>query len=77
MNIVESPAFERLRHQVEMAVRESGRPEGFDADIWLKRWLYKPIGALGGRMPAEYMESPEGVEVISNLIGQIQHSVYG
>jgi hypothetical protein len=69
-------AFQRLKNQVETIVQESGRPEGFDAEKWLNSWLNKPIGALGGKQPAEYIGTDEGVEIISNLLRQIQYGTY-
>ena len=74
---MKADAFERLREQVVTIVQESGSSEGFEADKWLAKWLSTPIGALGGKSPAEYLDTEEGVELISNLLGQIQHGLYG
>lgn len=74
---MKADAFERLRERVVTIVQESGNSEGFDVDKWLAKWLSKPIGALGGKSPAEYLDTEEGVELISNLLGQIQHGIYG
>jgi uncharacterized protein (DUF2384 family) len=74
---MKADAFERLREQVVTIVQESGNPEGFEADKWLTKWLSMPIGTLGGKSPAEYLNTEEGVELISNLLGQIQHGLYG
>jgi len=74
---MKADAFERLREQVVTIVQESGNPEGLEADKWLTKWLSMPIGALGGKSPAEYLDTEEGVELISNLLGQIQHGLYG
>ncbi len=66
----------KLVGQVEVIVNESGNPEGFDAGKWLNTWLNKPIGALNGQKPAEFMDTAEGQGIISNLLSQIQHGVY-
>ncbi len=66
----------KLVGQVEVMVRESGNPEGFDAGKWLNTWLNKPIGALNGRKPVEFMDTAEGQGIVSNLLAQIQHGVY-
>src|SRR5438093_2244211 len=47
----------RLVGQVETIVRESGNREGFDAAKWVARWLDRPQPALGGRRPAELMDT--------------------
>lgn len=72
----QSDAFQRLKDEVETIVQESGRPEEFDAEKWLNSWLTTPVGALGGKQPAEYMGTDEGVEILSNLLRQIQYGVY-
>jgi uncharacterized protein (DUF2384 family) len=74
---MKADAFERLREQVVTIVQESGNSEGFEVDKWLAKWLSMPIGALGGKSPAEYLDTEDGVEMISNLLGQIQHGLYG
>jgi putative toxin-antitoxin system antitoxin component (TIGR02293 family) len=66
----------KLVGQVEVMVRESGNPDGFDAGKWLNTWLNKPIAALNGKKPVEFMDTAEGQNLISNLLAQIQHGVY-
>lgn len=64
-------AVARLRAQVERLVRESGDPEGardFRADLWLTQWLETPAPALGGRRPLDYLDSTDGVELVSRLL---------
>jgi putative toxin-antitoxin system antitoxin component (TIGR02293 family) len=66
----------KLAGQVEVMVKESGELKGFDSGKWLAEWLNEPIGALGGKKPAEYMDTNEGQAVVSNLLLQIQYGVY-
>lgn len=68
--------IERLVAQVELIVEESGSLTGFDPESWLKHWLNQPIGALGGKRPADYMATREGQEMVSNLLLQAQHGVF-
>jgi len=62
----------RLIGQVKVMVSQSGNPEGFDAAKWVAHWMDEPLPALGGKAPAEYMDTVEGQAMISNLIAKIQ-----
>jgi putative toxin-antitoxin system antitoxin component (TIGR02293 family) len=66
----------KLIGQVETIVAESGNPEGFDAAQWTKEWLYHPNPALGGKRPADLMDTVGGQEVVSRLIAQMQSGAY-
>lgn len=57
---------------VEQMVDESGGADDFDAAAWLSDWLEQPLPALGGRPPAEYLDTIAGQEVIRNLLLQMQ-----
>jgi uncharacterized protein (DUF2384 family) len=73
------PAFARLLAQVEQIVRESGDAESardFDAAVWLTEWLGSPAAVLGGRAPSDYLHTPEGVELVSALLGAQQSGAY-
>lgn len=69
--------LERLIGQVEVMLIESGHDEKFDASRWLGAWLERPIPALGGSKPADYMDTIEGQEFISRLLAQSQSGAYG
>lgn len=62
--------------QIEMMVRDSGTPEGFDASDWFANWAISPLPALGGERPIEYLDTGEGRTVISRLFDQMQSSAY-
>lgn len=73
------PPFDRLLALVEQIVRESGDPErarDFDSVAWLNAWLSSPAPALGGRAPAEYLMTPDGVDLVSQLLGAQQSGAY-
>jgi hypothetical protein len=57
-------------------VRRPGLREGFDASRWVGEWLERPLPALGGAKPAEYMDTMEGQELISRLLAQAQSGAY-
>lgn len=59
----------RLIEQVEVLLRESGNSEPFDAAAWVDRWLRRPNHALGGARPELYLNSHEGVALLTRLIG--------
>lgn len=68
--------LERLVGQVEVMVKQSGNPEGFDANRWVGEWLDSPLPALGGAKPADYMDTMEGQKLVSNLLAQSQSGAY-
>lgn len=68
--------IESLIGQVEIMVKESGNPEGFDAAKWVSNWLHAPLPALRGETPASYMDTVEGQKLISNLLATAQSGAY-
>lgn len=68
--------FARLVGQVETIVRESGNPEGFDAAKWTAAWLDRSHAALGGKRPAELMDTADGRGIVSDLVARMQSGAY-
>jgi len=66
----------RLVGQVSTMVKESGNPEGFDAAKWVAAWLERPQPALGGKRPAELMDTADGRSIVSDLIARMQSGAY-
>ena len=66
----------KLIGQVQTMIDESGDPEGFDAAQWVGRWLEQPNQALGGKRPAEFMDTVAGQEIVSGLVAQMQTGAY-
>jgi putative toxin-antitoxin system antitoxin component (TIGR02293 family) len=66
----------RLVGQVSTMVKESGRPEGFSAAKWVAMWLDQPQPALGGKRPAELMDTADGRGIVSDLIARMQSGAY-
>ncbi len=66
----------RLINQVDTIVRDSGDPERFDAAKWVARWLDRPHPALGGRRPAELMDTADGRSLVSDLVGKMESAAY-
>lgn len=48
----------------------------FDAAKWLGQWIERPQPALGGKKPAELLDTPTGVEVVSRLLGAVESGAY-
>lgn len=68
--------LERLVGQVEAMVQQSGNPEGFDAGRWVGDWLQRPLPALGGKRPAEFMDTMEGQNLVARFLAQSQSGAY-
>lgn len=66
----------KLVGQVKTMVEQSGDPAGFDAAKWVASWLEKPLPALGGHAPAEYMDTAAGQELVSGLLARAQSGAY-
>jgi putative toxin-antitoxin system antitoxin component (TIGR02293 family) len=69
-------AVVRLIGQVDIIVRESGDPTGFDAAKWTGQWLQHPHPALGGRTPGELLDTADGRGLVSDLLAQQQSGAY-
>lgn len=67
----------RLLGIAQDIVENSKAPEakGFDAAKWLGRWIERPQPSLGGRKPADLVDTPTGVEV-ARLLGSIESGAY-
>lgn len=66
----------RLIGQVQTMVEQSGEPEGFDAAHWVADWLERPNPALGGRRPAELMDTVGGQELVGSVLAKMQSGAY-
>jgi putative toxin-antitoxin system antitoxin component (TIGR02293 family) len=66
----------RLVGQVQEMVAESGDPTGFDAALWLARWLQRPLPAFGGQRPAEFMDTADGQSLVSTMVARMQTGAY-
>ena len=68
--------LERLVGQVAEMVKQSGNAEGFDAGRWVGEWLQRPLPALAGKRPAEFMDTMAGQDLVSKLLAQSQSGAY-
>lgn len=68
----------RLLGTAKSIVLNSTAPEAktFDSAKWLGRWIERPQPALGGRAPADLIDTPTGVEVVARLLGSLESGAY-
>lgn len=50
--------------------------KGFNAAKWLGQWIERPQPSLGGRKPADLLDTPTGVAVVARLLGSIESGAY-
>ena len=50
--------------------------KGFDTAKWLGEWIELPQQSLGGRKPADILDTPTGVEIVARLLGSIASGSY-
>lgn len=48
----------------------------FDSAKWLGRWIETPQPSLGGRKPADFLDTPTGLEIVSKALGAIESGAY-
>jgi len=68
----------RLLGMAKEIVENSTAPEAKDFDVarWLGQWLEKSQPALGGRKPAELIDTPTGLAVVTRLLGAVESGAY-
>jgi len=74
-----APGVTELINRVEdMLAAEPDRAEAgtFDVERWVGDWIQRPQPALGGRAPAEVMDTPAGRDSVMRLLSAIQSGAY-
>jgi putative toxin-antitoxin system antitoxin component (TIGR02293 family) len=68
----------RLAAMAQDMVKEStaSQAQGFDALRWLGQWIERPQPALGGQRPADLLDTPTGMDMVSRLLGAVQSGAY-
>lgn len=71
-------AMAKLLGTAQSIVENSTAKEskGFDSATWLGKWLERPQPSLGGRKPADLIDTPTGVEMVTRLLGAIESGAY-
>ncbi len=68
----------RLLAIAEAIVANSTAEEakGFDTPKWLGRWIERAQPSLGGRKPADLLDTPSGIGIVARLLGSIASGAY-
>ena len=68
----------RLLAMADEMLLHSTAPEAekFDTVAWLGRWIEIPQPALGGRKPADMLDTPTGLETVAKLMGALESGAY-
>ena len=66
----------RLVRQAECLVRDSGGSEDFNAAMWVAAWLDRPLPALGGKRPGEFIHTADGRTLVADLLAQQWSGAY-
>jgi uncharacterized protein (DUF2384 family) len=66
----------RLVATVRRIVTDSGDPTGFDARAWTDDWLDRPVPALGGVTPREYILSGQDCQDVVNILLRMQSGAF-
>lgn len=54
----------------------SKQAKDFDSVKWLGLWIEQPQPSLGGRKPADLLDTPTGIEMVARVLGSIQSGSY-
>jgi putative toxin-antitoxin system antitoxin component (TIGR02293 family) len=54
----------------------SEKARDFDAGKWLGVWIERSQPALGGRKPADLLDTPTGIEVVAKLLGSLESGAF-
>jgi uncharacterized protein (DUF2384 family) len=68
--------FACLVQQAECLVRDSGGPDDFNATRWVAAWLDRPLPALGGERPSEFIHTADGRTLVADLLAQQGSGAY-
>lgn len=69
------PGEDELVKLIDRLIMESGDPRGFDAAKWVHWWLHQYVPVLGNT-PASFMGTPEGRDLVRNVLESSQTGVY-
>lgn len=62
--------------QALVADSTAGEARAFDTARWLGEWLERPQPALGGRKPADLVDTPTGLAMVTRLLGAVGSGAY-
>lgn len=65
-----------LRKAEEIAKNSLSDTSAFNAAEWLGRWVMQPQPALGGRRPADILDTATGQNTVLRLLGSFESGAY-
>lgn len=54
----------------------SDAASNFDTVRWFGQWIERPQPTLGGRKPADYLDTPTGQDIVAKLLGAMCSGAY-
>ncbi len=60
---------------IEIAMLQEKAIEVFGSLEVFNQWMNAPVRALGNAMPKEYLDSSIGIQILTNLLGRIEHGI--
>ena len=68
----------RLLDMARDLLAESTHPDARKVDPakWLGQWIERPQPALGGKRPADLMDTPTGMAMVSRVLGAVSSGAY-
>ena len=68
----------RLINTVQAMLDDSTHPDAkkTDAAKWLGQWIEQPQPVLGGQKPADMMDTPTGMAMVSRVLGAVTSGAY-
>ncbi|MCL1483744.1 MULTISPECIES: MbcA/ParS/Xre antitoxin family protein [unclassified Marinobacter] len=71
--MMKSPStIDELRAELLAAANELFENDELEVNAWLNR----PLRAIGYKTPIEYMDSPEKIGTLRDVIGRLEHGVW-
>lgn len=64
------------RAQAIVAASTASQAKGFDVARWLGKWVDIAQPSLGGRKPADLLDTPSGQEAVMRLLGAFESGAY-
>lgn len=68
----------RLLGLAQQIAAASTHPDAAKLDVprWLGQWIEQPQPALGGRRPADLLDTPTGADMVARLLGSMASGTY-
>ena len=65
-----------MHKKIQRRLLETRGIQAFESKDKFYRWLNAPCRALGDKIPAKLIETPEGFQQVLDELGRIEHSVF-